>query len=79
MGRERLLDRRVEGAARLREVHVDEAPVVRPASCHHHVVDRGRQVTEEPLEGSRLRGVEGRGGFRPVRISLAPSAAMSCP
>ena len=62
---------RVEGAARLREVHVDEAPVVRPASCHHHVVDRGRQVTEEPLERSRIRGVEGRGA---QRVELARHA-----
>jgi hypothetical protein len=38
---------RVEGAAGLLEVHVDKASVMRLASCHHHVVDRGRQVTEE--------------------------------
>src|SRR5438105_15399604 len=78
----------VQSAARLREVQVDEAPVVRPASCDHHVVDLGRQVPEEALEGSRIRGVEGRGaqrlefprgapqtlGIPPVRITLAPSA-----
>src|SRR2546423_14841189 len=51
----------VQSAARLREVQIDEAPVVRPASCDHHVVDLGRQVPEEPLERSRIRGVEGRG------------------
>ena len=39
---------RVEGAACLLEVHVQEAPVVRLAGGHHHVVDGGLQVTEEP-------------------------------
>ena len=58
----------IEGAARLREVQIDEAPVVRPASCYHHVVDRGRQVAEEPLEGGWVRGIEGRGA---QRIELA--------
>ena len=51
----------VQSAARLHEVQIDKAPVVRPASCDHHVVDLGRQVPEEPLERSRIRGVEGRG------------------
>ena len=64
---------------------------MRPASRDHHVVDRGRQVPEEPLEGRRIRGVEGRSaeraelargalqalGSRPVRITLAPSARAS--
>jgi hypothetical protein len=50
----------VEGAARLLEVHVEKAPVVRLAGCHHHVVDRGRQVTEESREWSRIGGIEGR-------------------
>lgn len=48
----------------LLEVQVEKAPVVRPAGCHHHVVDRGRQVTEEPFDGSGIRGVEGRGAQR---------------
>jgi len=61
----------VEGAARLREVQVDEAPVVRPASCDHHVVDRGRQLTEEPLEGSRICGIEDR---RAQRVEFARGA-----
>ena len=61
----------VDGAAHLLEVHVDKAPVVRPASRHHHVVDRGRQVTEEPLEGGRIRGIEGRGA---QRVELARGA-----
>jgi hypothetical protein len=51
----------VEEATRLREVQVDEAPVVRSASCDHHVVDRGRQVPEEALEGRRICGVKGHG------------------
>src|SRR5438552_1600203 len=74
--------------ANLREVHIGEASVVRPTGCHHHVVDC-REVTEEPVESNRIRGVEGRGtqginltlaacwrrsAFRPVRITLAPSA-----
>jgi hypothetical protein len=53
-----------EGDARLLEVHVREAAVVRTASCDHHVVDRFRQLTEEPLERSRIGGVEGRGAQR---------------
>jgi hypothetical protein len=40
----------VKESARLHEVHVGEPSVVRPAGCHHHVVDRGRQVSEESLE-----------------------------
>jgi hypothetical protein len=54
----------VEGVARMREVQVDEAPVVRPTRCDHHVIERGRQAPEELLEGSRLRGVEGCGAER---------------
>jgi len=55
---------RVEGATRLRQVHVEQASVGRKARCHHYVVDRGRQVTEEPLERSRIHGVEGCGAQR---------------
>src|SRR5205814_5700200 len=51
----------IECAARLREVQIDKAPVLRPASCDQHGVDLGRQVQEEPLEPTRSRGVEGRG------------------
>jgi hypothetical protein len=51
---------RVEGVARLLVVHLEKAPVMRPAGCHHHVVDRGRQVNEESLECNRIGGVEGR-------------------
>src|SRR5271168_1311736 len=49
-----------DNTAHLREVHIGEAPVVRPTGCHHHVVDC-REVTEEPIESNRIRGVEGRG------------------
>src|SRR3984885_5682175 len=54
----------------LREVHIGEASVVRPPGCHHHVVDC-REVTEEPIESNRIRGVEGR---RTNGINLAGSA-----
>ena len=54
----------VEGAARLREVHLEHASVLRPARCDHYVVDGGRQLPEEPLERSRIRGVEGLGAER---------------
>jgi hypothetical protein len=50
----------VEGAARPLEVHVEKTPIVRLACFHHYVVDRGRKVTEESLEWSRIGGVEGR-------------------
>src|SRR5882724_9788184 len=66
--------RRMGSAARLREVQVDEAPVVRPASCDHHVVDRGRQLTEEPLEGSRICGIEDRCAQRVEFARGAPQA-----
>ena len=73
--------------ANLREVHIGEASVARPTGCHYHVVDC-REVTEEPIESHRIRGIEGCGtqginltggvlegsAFRPVRITLAPSA-----
>jgi hypothetical protein len=61
----------IDGAARLLEVQIDETPVVRPASRYHHVVDHGRQVAEEPLEGCRISGIEGRGA---QRIELARGA-----
>ena len=44
--------------ANFREVHIGEAPVVRPTGCHHHVVDC-REVTEEPIESNGIRGIEG--------------------
>ena len=50
----------VEGKARLLEVHVEKAPIVGLAGCHHHVVDRGRQVSDKSFERSRVGGVEGR-------------------
>src|SRR5215470_12201717 len=46
--------------ANIREVHIGEPSVVGPTGCHHHVVDC-REVTEEPIESNRIRGVEGRG------------------
>ena len=45
--------------ANLREVHIGEPAVIRPTGCHHHVIDC-REVTEEPIESNRIRGVEGR-------------------
>ena len=43
----------VEVAARLLELDVGQARVVRPAGCDHYVVDRCRHLVEEPLERSR--------------------------
>ena len=43
----------VEVAARLLEVGVRQALLVRPAGCGHYVVDRCRHLVEEPLERSR--------------------------
>src|SRR5215831_10446054 len=71
----------VDKIAKLCEVHIGETSVVWPTGCHHHVVDCW-EVTEEPIESNRIRGVEGRGlaarwrrsALRPVRITLAPSA-----
>ena len=51
---------------------------MRLASRHHHVVDRGRQVTEEPLEGSRIRGVEGCGAQR-VELARGALEALGIP
>src|SRR5271154_5557990 len=51
-----------DNTAHLREVHIGEASVVRPAGCHHHVVDC-REVTEEPIDSNRIRGVEGRSTY----------------
>ena len=39
----------IETALCLLYIHIEHEPVVRPTSCHHHVVDL-RQITEEPLE-----------------------------
>ena len=41
---------RIEGAARLLEIHIEKTSVMRLAGCHHHVVDPARQATEESLE-----------------------------
>jgi hypothetical protein len=45
-------------------VQVGQRRVVRAGARHHHVVDRGRQVGEEPVEGVRVGGVERRGAAR---------------
>jgi hypothetical protein len=58
----------VDGAARPREVHLGQRRVVRAAGRDHHVVDRCRQVLEEPLQASRVRSVEGRGAPRPELV-----------
>ena len=54
----------VKGTARLLKVHVEEAHVVRRSRRHHHVVDPGRQVKEEAIEGSGVVGVECGGALR---------------
>lgn len=53
-----------EAAARLLGIHFEQGPVVRAAGRDHHMVDRCWQVLEEPLERSRVVGVEGRGALR---------------
>jgi hypothetical protein len=50
----------VDLAARSPEVEIGQASVVRASSGDHHVVDRRRQVSEEPREVVRVGGVEGR-------------------
>lgn len=62
---------RFDIAAHLLEVHICQAAVVGPARRYHKVVDHRRQVTEEPLEGGIIRGVEGRGT---QRVDLARGA-----
>ncbi len=49
--------------AYLCEVHVGEAPVVRPASRHHHMVC-GLQAAKESFKRNRIRGIEGRSAQR---------------
>ena len=41
-------------------VHLEQGPVGRAAGGDHHVVDRCRQILEEPLQRCRVGGVEGR-------------------
>jgi hypothetical protein len=69
---------RVEGTAQLLQVHVEEAPVVRPAGCHHQVVYRCRQFSEESLQGSRIVGVEGRYAQR-VKLAGGALQALGIP
>ena len=75
---ERQQEMSVEGAARLLEVQVEEAPVGRPAGRQHHVVDRGRQVTEELLEGSRIGSIEGRSA-QSVELDRGASEGLGIP
>jgi hypothetical protein len=42
------------------EVHIREATVVRPTSCHHNVIYQ-RQVSKKTLESSWIRSIEGSG------------------
>jgi len=68
----------IEGAARLLEVQIDEAPVMRLARCHHDVVDRAWQVAEKSLEGSRVRGIKGRGAQR-IEFARGAMKALGIP
>ena len=45
-------------------VHLEQRDIVRAAGRDHHMVDRRRQVLAEPLQGSHVVGVEGRGALR---------------
>ena len=69
----------VEGEPRLFDVHVEKAPVMRPAGRYHYVVDRGRQVTEELFEGSSIGGVEGRCAQHFELARCAPQALRTAP
>ena len=53
-----------DGEARLLELDLPQGPVMRPGAGDHHVVDRGRQVSEESFQRSRIIGVEGGGAQR---------------
>src|SRR5262245_33489842 len=48
-----------DGEAGLLELDLPQGPVMRPGAGDHHVVDQGRQVSEESFQGSRIIGVEG--------------------
>ena len=48
----------VDVAPRLLEVDVSQERVVRPAGCDEYVVDRCRQLVEEPLKVIEVRRVE---------------------
>jgi hypothetical protein len=50
--------------AHLCRVHLEQGAVARAAGRDHHMVDRCRQVLEEPLQGGRVVGVEGGGALR---------------
>jgi hypothetical protein len=67
-----------EEAARLCEVHVDEARVVRSASRNHDVVDRGRQIAKEPLEGRSVRRLK-RCGAQRVELARSLLEALGIP
>jgi hypothetical protein len=58
-------------APRLREVDLGQARVVGPAGGDQHVVDRRRQLGEEPLQALEVRRVEGRAV---PRVERAPPA-----
>jgi hypothetical protein len=50
----------VERAASQGEVHLRQRSVVLAAGRDHQVVDGVRQILEEPLQGRRIRRIEGR-------------------
>ena len=68
----------VEGAARLAQVHVDEARVVRPAGRDHDVVDRAGRPWKNRSSGSRIRGVEG-GGAQRLEFARGALEALGIP
>ena len=78
---------RLQVATRLIDVELGERHVVGTGTGDEHVVDRGRQLVEEPAEPVEVGGVEGgdaavdleagtlhTNGVRAVRITLAPSS-----
>ena len=53
-----------EHLAHLVRVHLEQGSVGRAGPRDHHVVDRSRQILEEPLHRGRVGGVEGRHTLR---------------
>ena len=55
---------RIEIAVRTLAVEGGQGRIVRAGARDHHVADRPGKVSEEPVEGGRVGGVEGRGALR---------------
>src|SRR5262249_14355079 len=67
-----------DGEARLLELDLPQGPVMRPGAGDHHVVDQGRQVSEESFQRSRIIGVEG-GGAQRADLARGALEALAIP